>query len=96
MKGYLILDLTINDFDGFTKYIEEIPTFINKHGGRYIVQGAEPEVMEGDWCPNRVVVLEFPSTDTAREFLNDPEAQDLFALRYNTTTSKLIMAEGCS
>jgi uncharacterized protein (DUF1330 family) len=95
MKGYLILDFTINDFEGFKQYIEEIPAFIARHGGRYLVQGVVPETMEGDWQPERMVVLEFPSTARAREFLKDPEAQSLFAVRHTTTTSKLVLAEGC-
>lgn len=32
------------------------------------MQGVEPEVMEGDWHPDRVVVLEFPSKENAKEF----------------------------
>ncbi len=95
MNGYLILDLKINDFSVFKQYIEKIPNFINKHGGRYVVQGVEPETMEGDWCPERVVVLEFPSTGKAKEFLSDPEAQALFTLRRKSTSSKLILVEGC-
>ncbi|WP_455222044.1 DUF1330 domain-containing protein [Kaarinaea lacus] len=95
MNGYLILDFSIKNIESFMEYIEKIPKFINKHGGRYIVQGVEPEVMEGDWHPERVVVLEFPSKEKAKEFLEDPEAQFLFAIRYNSTTSKLILAEGC-
>ena len=95
MNGYLILDLKVNDFETFKDYIEKIPKFIEKHGGRYVVQGVVPEVMEGNWCPERVVVLEFSSTKKAKEFLNDPEAQSLFAVRHKSTTSKLILAEGC-
>jgi uncharacterized protein (DUF1330 family) len=95
MKGYLILDFTIKDFGSFKEYIDKIPEYIKKHGGRYIVQGSEPETMEGDWSPERVVVLEFSSTSKAKEFLGDPDAQKLFSIRHNTTTSKLILAEGC-
>ncbi len=95
MNAYLILDLSINDFESFQEYISKIPAFIKKHGGRYIVQGVEPEIMEGDWYPDRVVVLEFPSKESAKEFLGDPEAQVLFAVRHRSTTSKLILAEGC-
>ena len=95
MNGYLILDLSINNFESFMEYIERIPEFIKKHGGRYIVQGVEPEVMEGDWCPDRLVVLEFPTKEKAKEFLGDPAAQPLFAIRHKSTTSKLILAEGC-
>lgn len=95
MNAYLILDLAIHDFAKFSKYIKEIPAFIKKHSGRYIVQGAEPTVMEGDWKPERVVVIEFPSSDHAKIFLKDPEAQGLFKIRHNTTTSKLILVDGC-
>ena len=95
MNGYLILDLSIKDIENFLEYIEKIPEFIKKHGGRYIVQGVEPEIIEGDWKPERVVVLEFPSKEKAKEFLEDPEAQSLFTIRHNTTISKLILAEGC-
>jgi len=96
VKGYLILDLSITDFDGFKEYIEKIPGFIEKHSGRYIIQGVVPEAMEGNWKPERVVVLEFPSTTKAKEFLQDPEAQELFSIRHRTTNSKLILAEGCA
>ena len=95
MKGYLVLDLSISDLSGFKEYIERIPAFIRRHGGRYVVQGVQPEVMEGDWQPERIVIIEFPSTDKAREFLADPEAQPLFSIRHKTTNSKLILAEGC-
>lgn len=95
MNAYLILDLSINNFEIFREYTEKIPVFIKKHGGRYIVQGVEPEVMEGDWHPDRVVVLEFPSKANAKAFLSDPDAQALFAIRHQSTVSKLILADGC-
>lgn len=95
MKAYLVLDLTIHDFHGFAPYIAAIPAFIQKHGGRYIVQGVEPTVMEGDWSPQRVVILEFPSREDAKAFLADPDAQPLFAVRHRTTNSRLILVDGC-
>ena len=95
LKGYLILDFTIKDFSLFKEYIDKIPAFIKKHGGKYIVQGVEPEIMEGDWHPERVVVLEFPNKEIAKGFLADPDAQPLFAIRHSTTESKLILVEGC-
>ena len=95
MNAYLILDLTIHDFNKFMEYINRIPEFIKKHSGRYIVQGVEPTVMEGDWNPERMIVIEFPSRNNAKSFLQDPEAQSLFAIRHNTTTSRLLLVDGC-
>lgn len=96
MRGYLILDLKVKNYHEFKKYIENIPAFIEKHGGRYIVQGVVPEVLEGDWQPERLVVLEFPSPSAARDFLRDPQAQPLFAIRHKSTTGNLLLAEGCA
>ena len=96
MRAYLILDLTINNLRGFAPYIAAIPAFIAKHGGKYIVQGSQPTVMEGDWKPERVVVIEFPARANAEAFLGDPECQDLFKARHETTTSRLVLVDGNS
>ena len=94
MTAYLVLDFSIKDLAGFMPYVEAIPAFIDKHGGRYIVRGTEPTVMEGDWAPERMVILEFPSREQAKAFLADPDAQALFAVRHRTTNSRLVLVEG--
>jgi len=94
MKAYLVLDLSVNDFGGFRKYIAEIPAFIAKHSGKYLVQGVQPTAIEGDWKPERMVIIEFPQREKAEAFLNDPEIQGLFKLRHDTTTSRLVLADG--
>jgi uncharacterized protein (DUF1330 family) len=95
MKAYLVLDFAVHDLRGFRPYISSIPAFIEKHGGRYIVRGVEPTVMEGDWSPELMVILEFPSRENAKAFLDDPEAQVLFHVRHNTTSSNLVLVDGC-
>jgi uncharacterized protein (DUF1330 family) len=96
MKAYLVLDLSVHDFSGFRKYIAEIPAFIAKHSGKYIVQGIQPTAIEGNWKPERMVIIEFPEREKAEAFLGDPEIQDLFKVRRSTTTSKLVLADGCT
>ena len=96
MKAYLVLDFSVNDLTGFRRYIAEIPAFIAKHSGKYIVQGVQPTTIEGDWKPERMVIIEFPERENAEAFLGDPEIQDLFKVRHDTTTSKLVLADGCT
>ena len=96
MKAYLVLDLSVNDFGRFRTYIAEIPAFIAKHSGKYIVQGVQPTPIEGDWKPERMVILEFPARANAEAFLGDPEIQDPFKVRHTTTTSKLVLVDGCT
>ena len=96
MKAYLVLDLSVNDLSGFRKYIAEIPAFIAKHSGKYIVQGVQPTTIEGDWRVERMVIIEFPEREKAEAFLRDPEILDLFRVRHDTTTSKLVLVDGCT
>jgi uncharacterized protein (DUF1330 family) len=96
MKAYLVLDLSVHDFGCFKTYIAAIPTFIAKHSGQYIVRGVQPTTVEGDWTPERLVIIEFPGREHAEAFLGDPDIQDLFKLRHATTTSKLLLADGCT
>lgn len=96
MKAYLVLDFAVNDLAGFRPYIAAIPAHIARHGGRYIVQGAKPTVIEGDWRPPRLVVLEFPARANAEAFLADPECRELFRIRHATTTSRLVLVDGCA
>ena len=94
MTAYLVLDLEVNDLRDFLPYVDAIPAFITKHGGRYVSKGANPVVMEGDWSPQRLVILEFPSRNHAQAFLRDPQAQELFAHRRRSTTSRLVLVDG--
>jgi uncharacterized protein (DUF1330 family) len=96
MKAYLVLDFTVNDLGHFMTYVAEIPAHIARHSGKYIVRGAEPKTIEGDWNPGRMVILEFPERANAEAFLSDPEIQDLFKVRHMTTTSKLVLVDGCT
>jgi uncharacterized protein (DUF1330 family) len=96
MKAYLVLDFSVKDFAGFRKYIAEIPAFITKHAGRYIVQGTRPTTVEGDWQPDRMVILEFPERANAEAFLGDPEIAELFKVRHATTAGKLVLVDGCT
>jgi uncharacterized protein (DUF1330 family) len=43
-----------------------------------------------------MVIIEFPEREKAEAFLSDPEIQDLFKIRHSTTTSKLVLADGCT
>ena len=96
MKAYLVLDLSVHDLAGFRNYIAEIPAHIARHSGKYIVQGVVPTPIEGGWKPERMVIIEFPARDSAQAFLADPEIQDLFKVRHATTTSRLVLADGCT
>ena len=94
MAAYLIVDLTVHDMERYEAYKRAVPKFIEKHGGEYIVRGSELEVIEGNWRPNRLVVMRFPNRQAIRNFFNDPEYQPLAALRREVATTNSIAVDG--
>ena len=63
MPAYLIVDCEVTDPERYEAYKQLAPPAIAKYGGRYLVRGGDVTPLEGDWRPNRVVVLEFPDVE---------------------------------
>ena len=65
-----------------------------KNGGKYIVRRGKTEVLEGDWKPKRIVVLEFQSAQRAREWLNCEEYREPRKMRHRIARTNMILVEG--
>ena len=73
MPAYVIVDCEVTDPERYEVYKELAPPAIAKYGGRYLVRGGDVTPLEGDWRPDRIVILEFPDVDTAKRFYASPE-----------------------
>jgi len=94
MTAYIILDIEVTDPAGYDDYKKLAPPSIPLYGGKYIARGGKSETLEGDWQPKRIVLLEFPSVEQARAWLESPEYAPARALRHKYATSKAIIVEG--
>jgi uncharacterized protein (DUF1330 family) len=94
MAAYVIVDLDMKDPAALEGYRRAVPATLAKFGGRFIVRGGACEVLEGDWTPKRVVVLEFPSMDALKRWYRSDEYKPLIAERQRHSTGGLIAVEG--
>ena len=94
MAAYIIVDVEINDPERYAAYVRVVPPTIAMYGGRFIVRGGKAENLEGSWIPKRVVVLEFPTSDLAREWWASEEYSDPKALRQSASVTQMILVEG--
>lgn len=76
------------------EYMERIQATLDPFGGRFLVHGAEVQVLEGEW-PGSLVLLEFPSGDAARAWYDSPAYQEILHLRADHIPGDLILVEGC-
>jgi uncharacterized protein (DUF1330 family) len=94
MPAYFIFDLDVHDPAGMLQYLERVPGTLTKYGGRYIVRGGQFEVVEGDWQPARVVMLEFPNMEQAKLWYECEEYQDMKAARCKAARSNIVLVQG--
>ena len=67
MPAYIIVEIEILDPVGYEEYKKLASSTVEKYGGKYIMRGGKTEVLEGDWQPKRIVVLEFESAQRAKD-----------------------------
>ena len=94
MKAYVIVEVNIHDQDLYEEYKKLTPETIAAFDGKFIVRGAKSESLEGDWNPGRMVVLEFPSKERAKEWWNSTEYSKARAIRQRAAKTKMLVVEG--
>jgi uncharacterized protein (DUF1330 family) len=67
---------------------------IEKFGGRFIARGGQTEVLEGAWQPKRLVLLEFPSVEVAKQWWASEDYRPARDLRQATSVGDLVVLEG--
>lgn len=95
MAAYLIANVKVTNADGYREYAEKVPATIAQYGGRYVVRGGAPEILEpaGD-DDGRIVVLEFDDRDTLMRWFNSPEYSAIKGIRHANSDASVIVVDG--
>lgn len=94
MVAYVVAAIEVIDPEAYKKYTARTPAEVARWGGRFVIRGVEPEVLEGDWPLQRLVVIEFPDKDTARRFYDSADYQAIVPLRQAASKGSLAVFEG--
>lgn len=94
MPAYVILDITVTDPEAYETYKKLASKALEAYGGSFLVRGGASETVEGDWNPNRVVVLRFDSVDTAKAWYASEEYAPAMKIRHGASTANMILVEG--
>ena len=94
MAAYVIVEIEVTDAAGYEEYRKLAGTVVAAYGGKFIVRGGKTEILEGDWRPKRIVVLEFPSAARAKEWWGSKDYATARAVRERTAMTRMILTEG--
>jgi uncharacterized protein (DUF1330 family) len=95
MPAYVIADVrTVHDQDALIEYRRRNTDAVANHGGRFVVRGGESELLEGDWPTQRIVLIEFPDADAARDWWDSAEYAPLKQMRRDASETNILLVEG--
>jgi len=94
MAAYLVVEIEVKDQAEFENYKQMAGAAILAYGGKYLVRGGAMTTLEGDWHPERFVIVEFESAEKAREWWDSQEYEEAKNLRQRVANTRMILVEG--
>jgi uncharacterized protein (DUF1330 family) len=94
MPAYVIVDVHVTDHERYDAYKKLTPASLVPYGGKFIVRGGEVETLEGGWKPDRIVVIEFPTYETAKRWWDSDEYMRAREVRAGAADARIIVADG--
>ena len=93
-KGYIIARVRIDDLETYKTYMERSPGVTAGFGGKFLVRGGQTHTAEGEEETRRMVVMEFPSFEAAKECYYSDAYQDIKAIRAPAGEAQFVLVEG--
>lgn len=95
MTAYVIARVDVTDTDKWKEYAAAASPAVAAFGGRYIARGGTVEALENfEDEGKRVVILEFPDMDAARNWYNSDQYQAAKAKREGAGYARFTLLEG--
>lgn len=94
MPAFIIAEIDVTDPAGFEAYRKLVAPTIADAGGEYRVRGGALDVLEGEWKPRRLVILEFASMAAARAWYESDVYAPVKAIRQKSARTNVVLVEG--
>ena len=94
MAAFVVVEVDVHDKDLYKTYTQLTPASIASYQGKFIARGGDTIVLEGDWQPKRIVLLEFPSVEIANSWWHSEDYTKARAIRQKAASTKMIIIEG--
>lgn len=94
MSAFVLVEIEIHNQDLYHQYTQLTPPSIAAYQGRFVVRGGETTVLEGDWKPERLVLLEFPSVARAKEWWHSEAYSKARTIRQQAASTRMVIVNG--
>jgi uncharacterized protein (DUF1330 family) len=91
---YALAELTIHDRMRYQQYVRRFHDVLQRFGGRILAADESPEVVEGSWKYDKIVLLEFASTDSFWAWARSEEYREISRDRVASTEGTVLLVHG--
>jgi uncharacterized protein (DUF1330 family) len=91
---YAIAQLRFIDRAAYDRYQTRFMDVFRRHRGTLLVADESPEVVEGHWDRDKVVLMSFPDESTFRSWSESPEYQEISKDRRVGADTVVLLAKG--
>src|SRR5262245_56982020 len=98
MAAYIMIDrLAVTDQDRFSAYPAPAGAAVQRYGGRYVLpHGMQIEALEGNWKPERLVIIQFDDALQAKRWWDSPDYAEAKAIHREATIANIILVADTS
>ena len=93
-SAYIIASVDVTDPVQYEEYKKLSTIAMKAHGAEVCIRGGKVDVLEGDWAPQRFVMLKFPSVEQAKAFYKSAEYGAARRARAGAAVMRMIIVEG--
>jgi len=94
MSVYAIAQLKITDRATYDRYQAKFMSVMKRFQGRVLAADEKPQVIEGEWNRDKVVLLAFPDEKAFREWAESPEYQEILKDRKVGSEAVVLLVKG--
>src|SRR5882724_6933598 len=94
MSAYIIAQLSIQDRALYDRYAAAFFPTLQPFGGRLLAADEAPEVMEGAWPRDKLVLIAFPDREAARAWAASPAYRAIAVDRLAGSEAVVVLVDG--
>jgi len=94
MAAYVIFDSVSVHPEEMKDYGAKAVASLEAFGGKLVAASNDIDTREGDWRPERVVIIEFPTMAQAQAWYDSPAYQEVLPLRLKANRDKMVIVPG--
>ncbi len=94
MTVYAIAQLRFTDRAAYHRYQAKFMEVFRRHPGTLLAADESPQVVEGQWDREKVVLMSFPDEAAFRAFVHSPEYEDIAKDRRAGADTVVLLVKG--